>query len=152
MRRLFLSIIFLSVLFPLFALYTIKGKIVDSSTQAPIDFVNVSLIRLNTVTPTAGVTTDTEGNFVLPQVSTGKYTLKISFVGYNTIELPLVVTNKEQDLGVIKLLEDSKTLSEVQVVGQGSQMSFDIDKKVFSVDKNIASASGSASDVLQNIP
>ena len=31
-------------------------------------------------------------------------------------------------------------------------MSFDIDKKVFSVDKNIASAGGSASDVLQNIP
>ncbi|MFW9597397.1 MAG: TonB-dependent receptor domain-containing protein [Paludibacter sp.] len=152
MRKLFLSIIFLSVLFPLFALYTIKGKIVDSSTQAPIDFVNVALIRQNTETLAAGVTSDANGNFVLPQVATGKYTLKISFVGYNTIELPLVVTNKEQDLGVIKLLEDSKTLSEVQVVGQGSQMTFDIDKKVFSVDKNIASAGGSASDVLQNIP
>jgi outer membrane receptor protein involved in Fe transport len=38
------------------------------------------------------------------------------------------------------------------VVGQGSQMHFDVDKKVFSVDQNIAAAGGSATDVLKNIP
>lgn len=31
-------------------------------------------------------------------------------------------------------------------------MKFEIDKKVFNVDQNIASAGGSASDVLTNIP
>jgi hypothetical protein len=31
-------------------------------------------------------------------------------------------------------------------------MKFDIDKKVFSVDQNLASAGGSATEVLQNIP
>lgn len=152
MRRLFLSFIFLSFFIPIFALYTIKGKIVDSANQSPLDFVNVALIKQNTETPASGVVTDGNGNFVLPQVQKGKYTLRISFVGYNTIEIPLIVSDKEQNLGVIKLTEDSKTLKEVQVVGQGSQMSFEIDKKVFSVDKNVAAAGGSASDVLQNIP
>lgn len=152
MRRLILSFIFLSFIIPGFALYTIKGKIVDSASQSPLDFVNVALIKQNTETPATGVVTDGSGNFILPQIQKGKYTLRISFVGYNTIEIPLVVSDKEQDLGVIKLSEDSKTLSEVQVVGQGSQMSFEIDKKVFSVDKNVAAAGGSASDVLQNIP
>lgn len=55
-------------------------------------------------------------------------------------------------MGVIQLVEDNKALKELEVIGQGSQMRFDIDKKVFSIDQSIASAGGSASDVLQNIP
>jgi len=152
MKRFIVS--FFSILFilPLFALYTIKGKIVDSGNKTPIDFANVALIKSNTETPAAGVTTDDKGQFLLPQVPKGKYVLRVSFVGYNTINIPLNVSDKELDMGEIKLFEDSKALSEVEVIGQGTQMSFELDKKVFSVDKNIASAGGSASDVLQNIP
>jgi len=152
MRRLFLSLFFLSLLVPTFALLTIKGKIVDSESSTPIDFVNVALINEKTQLPAAGVTTDAGGAFELPTVPKGKYTLRISFVGYNTLSIPLNVSDKPVNLGVLKLQEDSKALAEVVVVGQGSQMTFDIDKKVFSVDQNVAAAGGSASDVLQNIP
>ena len=135
-----------------FALQTIRGKIVDANTQTPLDFVNIALVKSNSETPTAGVVSDEKGNFLLPNVPNGKYTLKISFIGYNPIELPLNVTNNELNMGVIKLQENSKALKEVEVVGQGTQMRFDIDKKVFSVDQNIAAGGGSASEVLQNIP
>ena len=37
-------------------------------------------------------------------------------------------------------------------MAQGSQMWFDIDKKVFNVDQNIAASGASASEVLENIP
>ena len=53
---------------------------------------------------------------------------------------------------MIPLSEDSQVLGEIQVVGQKAQMKFEIDKKVFNVDQNIASTGGSASDVLTNIP
>ncbi len=152
MKRLISSLFLILFFLPIFALYTIKGKIIDSGSQVPIDFANVALIKPNSETTTTGVTTDEKGNFLLPQVPKGKYTLRVSFVGYNTLNIPLNVSDNELDMGVIKLFEDSKTLSEVEVVGQGSQMSFELDKKVFTVDKNIASAGGSASDVLQNIP
>lgn len=135
-----------------FALQTIRGKIVDATTQAPLDYVNIALVKPNSETPAAGVVSDEKGNFLLPNVPNGKYTLKITFVGYNPIELPLSVTNKELNMGVIKLQENSKALKEVEVVAQGTQMRFDIDKKVFSVDQNIAAGGGSASEVLQNIP
>ncbi len=152
MKR-FVTSIFLTLFFlPIFALYTIKGKIIDSGSQQPIDFANVALIKMNSETPATGVTTDDKGHFLLPQVPKGKYTLRVSFVGYNTLNIPLNVSDIELDMGEIKLFEDSKTLSEVEVVGQGTQMTFELDKKVFSVDKNIAAAGGSASDVLQNIP
>lgn len=152
MKQTLVALLVCLLFIPSYAALTIKGKIVDSGSQAPIDYVNVALIKPESQAPAVGVTTDKKGNFLLPQVTKGKYTLRISFIGYNTLNIPLNVSDNELDLGIIKLLEDSKTLTEVEVVGQGSQMSFDIDKKVFTVDKNIAAAGGSASDVLQNIP
>jgi len=137
---------------PVFAFYTIKGKIVDAGTKTPLDYVNVALFKEESENPSAGVVSDKKGDFLLPNVENGKYILRISFVGYTTLSIPLNVTNNELNIGEILLIEDSKSLSEVQVLGQGTQMRFDIDKKVFSVDQNIASAGGSATEVLQNIP
>jgi outer membrane receptor protein involved in Fe transport len=152
MKKIFIFLFLLTLSFPLFAFYTIKGKVVDATTQSPLDFVNVALFKQNQETPEAGVVSDAKGDFLLPNVPKGKYFLRVSFVGYNSINLPLNVSDNELNIGNIKLLENSKTLSELEVIGQGTQMTFDIDKKVFTVDKNIASAGGSASDVLQNIP
>lgn len=152
MKKIIISLFLIALSFPLFAFYTIKGKIVDATTQSPLDFVNVALYKQNEEAPTVGVVSDAKGDFLLPSVPTGKYFLRVSFVGYNTINIPLNMNDKELNVGLIKLIEDSKTLSEVDVVGQGTQMRFDIDKKVFTVDQNIASAGGSATEVLQNIP
>ena len=152
MKKILSLFLFLVTVIPVFALYTIKGKIIDANTQNPLDFVNVALFKENSEVPATGVTSDGKGDFILPAVPKGKYTLRVSFVGYNTISLPLNVSDKELNMGMIKLMENSKTLSEVEVIGQGTQMRFDIDKKVFSVDQNRASAGGSATEALQNIP
>jgi iron complex outermembrane recepter protein len=137
---------------PLMAATGIKGTIVDAGDQSPLDFVNIALFKPGSKTPITGVSTDNNGVFNIPKVENGKYNLRISYVGYSTVNQVLEITGKPLNLGVIKLDEDSKKLKEVEVVAQGSQMHFDIDKKVFSVDKNISAAGGSASDVLKNIP
>jgi len=152
MKHLLFVVLLLVVTLPAMALQTIRGTIVDGTTQKPIDFVNVALLKAENAPPTTGVVTDEKGNFLLANVPPGKYVLKVSFVGYNTLTIPLNVDNRELNIGKVKLTEDSKTLSEVQVIGQGTQMRFEIDKKVFSVDQNIAAAGGSATEVLQNIP
>lgn len=152
MKHFFMIILLLCAAFPVLAFQTIRGKIVDGTSDKPIDFVNVALLKAEDAPPATGVVTDELGNFILPDVPAGKYFLRVSFVGYNTLSIPLNVTNKELNVGKIKLIENSKTLSEVQVIGQGTQMRFEIDKKVFSVDQNIAAAGGSATEVLQNIP
>jgi hypothetical protein len=152
MKRLVILTILSLILFPAFALQTVRGRIVDGTTQKPLDFVNVVLLKDADTTPAAGVVSDESGKFELPRIPNGNYLLRISFIGYHTIEMPLKVSDKALNMGLIKLMEDSKSLSEVEVVGQGTQMRFEIDKKVFSVDQNIASAGGSATEILQNIP
>lgn len=138
--------------FSLFAAIGIKGKVVDSGDQNPLDYVNVSLFKQGSKKPINNVVTDTNGAFVFASVENGNYILRISYVGYTTINQPVNVADKPVNLGIIQIEEVSEKLGEVEVVGQAPQMHFDVDKKVFNVDQNISAAGGSASDILKNIP
>ena len=153
MKKIFSFIFIFSFSFSLLAVASsIKGTIVTAETQTPLDFVNVALFKQGSTQPIKGVTSDKNGLFVFPVVTDGKYSIKVSFIGYTTVKQDVTITGAPVNLGQIKLKENSKRLGEVEVRGQGSTMKFEVDKKVFSVDQNIAAAGGSASEVLQNIP
>lgn len=136
----------------LFAETSIKGKIIDAGTESPIDFVSVAVFRQDSKTVTKSMVSDQNGEFEIQALPKGKYTLRLSYVGYNTLSLPVDYNGNEMNLGMVKLQSNNKQLKEVEVVGQGTTVKFEVDKKVFSVDQNIAAAGGSASEVLQNIP
>ena len=152
MKKIVLIFLVSILSFPLMAGVGIKGIIVDAGDQSPLDFVNIALFKQGSKTLIIGVTTDNTGGFSIPSVSKGKYNLRISYVGFTTMNKAIEVIDIPLNLGVLKLEAESKKLGEVEVVAQGSQMHFDVDKRVFNVDQNIAAAGGSASDVLKNIP
>lgn len=152
MKKTLAFILLIYIALPLLATTEIKGKIIDGGKQTPLDFVNVALFKQGSEIPTTGVSSDKEGVFTIPAIANGRYVLRISFIGYTTVNQNVNISGKPINVGTIKLLEDSKKLDEVVIVGQGSQMRFDVDKKIYSVDQSIAAAGGSASDVLKNIP
>ncbi|MEI7503375.1 MAG: carboxypeptidase-like regulatory domain-containing protein [Paludibacter sp.] len=151
MKKILTFILLIYISLPLLASTEISGKIIDGGTQTPLDFVNVALFKQGSTIPTTGVSSDKAGTFTIPAVPNGRYVLRVSFVGYNPVNQNVNINGKPINLGIIKMLEDSKKLDEVVVVGQGSQMRFDVDKKIYSVDQSIAAAGGSASDVLKNM-
>lgn len=132
----------------------ISGKVNDAKSRAALEFVNVSVRKQGSGELLKGTVTDEEGNFLLNGLPEGKYVLSVSYIGYKELSRAFAVTpaTAEIPFGVLLLEEDTQMLGEVQVVGQRSQMRFELDKKVFNVDQNIASTGGSASDVLTNIP
>lgn len=130
---------------------SLKGTVVDGNSK-PIDFVNVALFKKGTENPLKGVMTDKNGSFTFNAIGEGEYEIRISFVGYNTIKQPVSLKGAAVNLGKITLKENAHSLKEVEVVGQGTQVKFDVDKKIYSVDQAIATAGGVASDVLKNIP
>ncbi|MBQ7632149.1 MAG: TonB-dependent receptor [Paludibacteraceae bacterium] len=148
MKRLFNILWLLAITANLFAA-TITGKVIDASSRQPIDFANVSIMRDSTLV--TGTVTDATGAFSI-EVANGQYEVVVRFMGYIEQKKSFTVAGKAVDLGRIALKEDTQTLSEVEVVGQGSSMRFELDKKVFTVDQNIASAGASVTDVLENIP
>lgn len=129
-----------------------------------------------------GVTTKGNGEFAfneLPIFGT-PLKLKISASGYTPYETPVafqmkmpaggaaprpgasgtpdmssmsaMASNFEKDLGKVVLKTDVKQLADVTVTATSGRLKMDIDKKVFSVDKNLVSAGGTAVDVMKNVP
>ena len=132
---------------------TLTGNVVNKITGEPMDFVNIQLIEAKTGKALAiGTSTDENGRFVLPDVPDGEYLVKISNIGSVDQERPASVKGGSVDIGTVRLADDSKLLQEVVVEGVKSQMRFELDKKVFSVDADIASTGLSASEVLESIP
>lgn len=130
---------------------TITGTVSDANGQ-PLPFANVIAYQGETLVK--GTVTDTDGAFTLQGLKTGSYTISFQMMGYQTATRPakLNSASAQVDLGAVSLSEERHEVQEVAVVAQKSQIKLDIDKKVFSVDQNIASVGGSASDVLENIP
>lgn len=60
----------------------IRGRVLDAQTGNPMSNVNVIIVGTE-----LGAATDNEGNFSLPHVEPGFYTLEISFVGYRTTRI-----------------------------------------------------------------
>ncbi|MBP3426293.1 MAG: TonB-dependent receptor [Rikenellaceae bacterium] len=131
---------------------SVTGQVVDAQGR-PIPYANVSVRKASgEVLAKVGTITDDKGMFSLPKLPTGEYVAVVAFLGYQSAEKPFAAGSRTATLGVITLKEDAQAIDKVEVTGVRSQMQFDIDKKVFNVDQNIASTGGSASDILNNIP
>ena len=156
MKR-FVLLLVIGVLLPLSAVMaqgSVRGKIVDSATGEPVEFVNVVVNTKSDGKMAGGTITDEGGAFRIDGLKYGSYVLTVSYIGYRNVtrEFTLSQTAKSAHYKQIALEEDSNVLNEVEVTGIRSQMKFEIDKKVFNVDQAIAATGGSASDILQNIP
>lgn len=132
---------------------TLTGTVVNKQTGEPMDFASVQLIDKTTKKLlTIGTSTDDKGQFTLADVPDGDYIIKVSSLGSVDVERAVKVADKDINVGTLKMAEDSKMLQEVVVEGVKSQMRFELDKKVFQVDANIAAAGQSASELLESIP
>ncbi len=65
----------------------ISGTVIDSSNGSPIPAANV-----NTDPPTSSVTTDAQGNYAIPDVPPGNYTVSASKSGYTSASVRVAVT------------------------------------------------------------
>ena len=128
----------------------LKGGVFDENTN-PVPFANVALFSLDT-TLIKGTTSNEAGNFML-NYKQGEYLLKVSFLSYSPslrkISIPQVGIT---DLGKIQLASKAEMLNEVEITGEKSTMEFQLDKRVFNVEQDLANIGGDASDVLSNIP
>jgi iron complex outermembrane receptor protein len=137
------------------AIGKIKGIVLDKSKGLPIEFATVGLFKKKDSTLITGAVANEKGEFLLENIPFGRFFLKANFIGYkeiviDTIKIKPPVT--EIDLGKIKLSSTSENLNEVEVEADKGSMQLSIDKKVFNVTKDLINSSGSATDVLQNIP
>lgn len=136
----------------IFAKGSISGKVVNKSTGEPMDFVTIQLLDKSGNPLPIGTSSDLDGTFTIPNVSDGNYILKVSNIGSVDQERPIEIKGGDVVVDEIHLVDDTKVLQEVVVEGIKSQMRFELDKKVFTVDANVTVAGTSASELLESIP
>ena len=153
MKRLLLSFILATCSLVMLAQGVVKGRVLDKQTDEAMQFVNIKVSDASGKLA-GGVMTDVNGQFSVSGLKDGNYSLEVSFVGYKTVTRSFQLTpqKRTQHYASIYLSEDSRTLKEVQVTGQRSQMRLEVDRKTFTVDEVLAAAGGSVTDLLENIP
>jgi len=115
MKRYFL--LFFCTFFTLLANAQVTGKVIDSKTKKPIDYVNVYYDGKN-----CGEMTDEEGRFVIKEDSTWKE-LTIHTLGYVTQVIKLDARfGKNKDI-VVKLVPESRVLSGVTLTAKKQKYS-----------------------------
>ncbi|MBX9887709.1 MAG: TonB-dependent receptor [Flavobacteriaceae bacterium] len=103
----------------------VGGVVKETGSGLPIPGVNIQVKN-----GTANTASDIDGRFSLKNVSTGA-TLVFSYIGYKNLEYKVVSANSSLS---IVLIEDSKLLDEVVVIGYGSQKKKEVTGAVSIVD------------------
>ena len=131
---------------------SLGGFVADEQNGEMLPYVNVIVLSPKDSSIVNGATTNTDGKFEIKALSLGKYLVKFSFIGYKDYFKTVDVKSGKTDMGTIVMNEASEMLKGVEVVAERQMMEYKLDKRVINVDKNLVSAGGSASDVLENVP
>jgi hypothetical protein len=94
---------------------SIQGKILDIETKEPIPFANVAVFSGGSLL--TGATSDFDGRYAVRSLTPGNYSVRASFVGYQTKEIANLVVRADQiTFEDIELKATTETLETVEVV------------------------------------
>ncbi len=155
LRSWFVILLIILVDSRLYSQAVVTGTVIDKLSQKPVEFATVELIHLPDSVISKATATDKKGKFSISNVLFGNYLVKCRFIGYDNIyssNFSVVAGVTAHSIEPLALIDYSKTLSDVTVVGRKSQLNASIDRKIYNVDQDIMSRSGTASDILRNVP
>ncbi len=133
----------------------IMGTILDRETNEPIEYASVAVFKKENQELIAGTITGQDGRYLIKGLENGLYYIEITFVGYDKKILENIEINSRGakiDLGDIRLTRSIAKLNEVEVVADEMSVEFKIDKKVINVSQQLTAVSGTAVDILENLP
>lgn len=132
----------------------ITGTIIDSESNAPLEYATAALYQQDDGSLVTGVVTHLDGSFTIENVKPGVYYVEASFIGYapkRTEDIRVSKRGASIKLGEIALTLGNE-LDEVVIDAERSAMVHKIDRQVFSAGTFRNSRGGNAVDVIKNLP
>ena len=133
----------------------LTGYVYDSEVDKPLEYATVSIINIENGSIVNGTISDESGFFQLKNIDPGVYRIEITFIGYEKkVIKKLEITNKSRkiELGQVMISPASESIDEVVVTADRPTMTYKIDKKIINVSQQHTSASGTAVEILENVP
>jgi len=133
----------------------VAGRVVDGAFNTPVGYANVVLYHRADSVQVTGTITREDGRFRLTGIRPGRYFLSVRFIGYVPQTIDSLEVRKGRGpvrLGTIALQQTVLHLEGVESVAEQAPVEYHIDKKVINVSRQYTAASGTAVDVLENVP
>jgi hypothetical protein len=127
----------------------VKGQVLDGQDQSPLSYASVGIFDPNNELISGGITNET-GFFELEMV-TGTYILQIDYISYESLRID-INTSDNIDLGVISLTQNQEALEEVVVRAESTEVQIRLDKKIYTIGKDLTTSGATVSDALNNVP
>lgn len=135
--------------------FQINGTVIEKENNEAVVSCAVQVLNLPDSTFATGTTTNAQGVFTLQNVKSGKYTLKISYIGCQTKYVNLDLTTKKEkkiDLGYITLMTDAIMLKEAQIVAHASKVSVSGDSLVYNAAAYRTPEGSVLEDLVKQLP
>lgn len=129
----------------------VTGKIIEKTTQQPLEYATVAFYSGNNPKAVAGGVSDSKGEFSI-DVPEGTYNIIFEFISFESTRMENRRVDGNTNLGTVQLSDAAMQLNEVVVRAERTTVEIKLDKKVYNVGSDLLVKGGTVSDVLDNIP
>ncbi|RED49508.1 outer membrane beta-barrel protein [Seonamhaeicola aphaedonensis] len=148
MQKRFLALLFFSFSFVCFSQdLVIQGRVQDEK-NLPIAFANIVIFNDNVFV--SGTTTNDNGYFQIENLNASNFIIKVSFLGYESVETPITVESNTSIEPII-LKETVEILEGVTVIAKKPTVKRMVDRIIFNLENSTLSNSN-VLDVLKQTP
>ena len=131
----------------------ITGKVIENQTKAPLGFATVA-VQNSDKKVVGGATTGDDGKFSIEKLDEGKYSLKVSFIGFRDtlIDIHIASDNKSLDLGELKLSENSVAIKSAIVTAKVPLIEQKLDKIIMNISESAIALGSNATEIIRRAP
>ena len=132
---------------------TITGHLTDIDSKEPMEMATIQLFHAKDTSFVGGTISNERGNFSIEAPSNGTFRVKISSIGYQTLEREVTLRNdRNQDLGELRLTPDVISLKETVVTGRAAQVVVKKDTLLYNPDAYRTPEGSSIEELIKRMP
>ena len=131
--------------------FILSGNISSMDDGEMLEYATITLLKPEDSSVVTGGLSNSEGKFKVSAKS-GIYNILIEFISFKNITLKDIVLKNNLNLGKIQLELDYESLAEVEIIAEETTVEVKLDKKIYTVGRDLSVRGGNAGDVLDNIP
>ena len=131
--------------------FIISGIISSLDDDELLEYATITLLDSKNNSVITGGITNSSGKFSI-SAKKGNYNVLVEFISFKNLTLSNIELKNNVDLGKIKLELDYESLGEVEIIAEETTVEVKLDKKIYTVGKDLSVRGGNAGDVLDNIP
>lgn len=132
--------------------FSVSGRVIDAKDTSGLVGVSVALVKTTDTAVKTGSVTDADGNFVIPSVQSGTYTLRFEYLGYTTVTKNITVSAADVSVGTTTMSTGAKQLKGVTIAGTQIRAQQSGDTSNFNASGFKTNPDASAEDLVNKMP